>query len=358
MTSLYSPLSFTRGPQMKNRFMLAPLTNTESADDGTLSEAEFNWVTMRAEGGFGLTMTCAANVQASGQGFPGQLGIYDDRHIPGLTRLAQGIKTRDSIAIVQIHHAGMRSPAKVIGTAPRCPSDNEKTGAIALTTVEVEQLVQDFVRAAQRAEQSGFDGIEIHGAHGYMIGQFLSPSINLRQDQYGGSPENRARILFEIIEGIRSACSDNFMLGVRISPERFGVRMGEALVLAQQLLLDERIDFLDMSLWDIFKEPEEEEFKGRSLISYFTELQRGNVRLGVAGQIRTPELAHQTMEQGVDWLMLGRAALLHHDFPNRMQADEGFTPMSLPVSAEYLRSEGMGEKFITYMRTWDYFVAD
>jgi 2,4-dienoyl-CoA reductase-like NADH-dependent reductase (Old Yellow Enzyme family) len=90
--------------------MLAPLTNSQSAADGTLSDEEYRWLTMRAEGGFALTMTCASHVQAVGQGFPGQLGCFDDAHIPGLARLAEGIKQHDSLAVVQLHHAGRRSP--------------------------------------------------------------------------------------------------------------------------------------------------------------------------------------------------------------------------------------------------------
>ncbi len=111
MTKLLEPLTFTRGPAMRNRFMLAPLTNLQSNEDGTLSDEEFNWLTMRAKGGFGLTMTCAAHVQAVGQGFPGQLGIFGDEHIAGLTRLATEIKRHNSVAIAQLHHAGRRSPA-------------------------------------------------------------------------------------------------------------------------------------------------------------------------------------------------------------------------------------------------------
>ncbi len=111
MTDLFAPLSFTRGPALKNRFMLAPLTNLQSHADGRLSDDEFHWLTLRAQGGFGLTMTCAAHVQAIGQGFPGQLGIYSDDHLEGLTRLAAAIKAAGSRAFVQLHHAGMRAPA-------------------------------------------------------------------------------------------------------------------------------------------------------------------------------------------------------------------------------------------------------
>ncbi len=109
--ALFEPLSFAHGPAMKNRFMLAPLTNSQSHPDGRLSDAEFHWLTMRATGGFGLTMTCAAHVQRVGQGFPGQLGIFSDDHLEGLARLAAAIKLQNSLAVVQLHHAGMRSPA-------------------------------------------------------------------------------------------------------------------------------------------------------------------------------------------------------------------------------------------------------
>ena len=163
---LFDALGFLRGPNMKNRFMLAPLTNRQSHPDGRLSDDEFNWLTMRARGGFGLTMTCAAHVQAIGQGFPGQLGVFGDEHLGGLTRLAKSMRKHDSVAIIQLHHAGMRSPAELIGQPPVCPSDNQETGARSLGLAEV-----------------------------------------------------------------------------------------EARELAQRLMHDEKIDFVDMSLWDVFKEP-------------------------------------------------------------------------------------------------------
>ena len=156
MSNLFQPLQFKSGSSLKNRFMLAPLTNTQSHADGRLSDDEYHWLTMRAKGGFGLTMTCAAHVQAVGQGFPGQLGIFGDEHLEGLTRLAQGIKNENSLAVVQLHHAGMRSPAELIGQAPVCPSDHPETGATGLSTAAVEQLIEDFICAAERAEKSWF----------------------------------------------------------------------------------------------------------------------------------------------------------------------------------------------------------
>ena len=133
MSKLFQPIVFKSGLSMKNRFVLAPLTNTQSHADGVLSENEYRWLTMRAEGGFGLTMTCAAHIQGVGQGFPGQLGIFGDQQLEGLTKLANGIKNANSLAVVQLHHAGMRSPTDLIGRSPVCPSEHAGTGAVALS---------------------------------------------------------------------------------------------------------------------------------------------------------------------------------------------------------------------------------
>ena len=358
MSDLFQPLSFKSGAIAKNRFMLAPLTNTQSHADGRLSDDEYHWLTMRAKGGFAVTMTCASHVQANGKGFPGQLGCFSDDHLEGLARLARGIKAEQSLAVLQLHHAGMRSPKEEIGEQPVCPSDNEETDARALRLIEVEQLKEDFIAAAERVEKAGFDGVEIHGAHGYILCQFLSPTINQRTDQYGGSLENRARIIFDIIDGVRQRCSPGFLLGVRLSPERFDLKLGEVLEVAQRLMSEAQIDFLDMSLWDSFKEPAEEAFQGRTLLSYFTDLERGDVRLGTAGKINTPDDARRCLEAGADFVVLGRAAILHHDFPEQMLGDPDFEPVTLPVSRDYLHSQGLGEAFINYMAGWSGFVED
>jgi 2,4-dienoyl-CoA reductase-like NADH-dependent reductase (Old Yellow Enzyme family) len=355
---LFAPLPFASGPVMKNRFMLAPLTNQQSHADGTMSEDEFRCLTMRAEGGFGLTMTCAAHVQARGQGFAGQLGVWSDHHLEGLTRLAGAIKANDSLAFLQMHHAGVRSPAELIGETPVGPSDDPETGARALSGAEVEQLTEDFIAAAVRSERAGFDGVEIHGAHGYILCAFLSAAFNRREDRWGGSIENRARIILDIIEGVRNHCRPGFGLGLRLSPERFGLRLEEIRQVAAMAIATGALDFLDMSLWDYRKEPEEEEMKGRSLMSYFTELDRGAVRLGGAGKIRTAADARAVLEGGCDYAMIGRAAIICHDFPQRVRADPDFHPPALPVTEEHLATEGLGPAFIQYMRNWKGFVAD
>jgi 2,4-dienoyl-CoA reductase-like NADH-dependent reductase (Old Yellow Enzyme family) len=349
-------MSFIRGPAMKNRLMLAPLTNLQSHPDGTLSHDEHRWLTLRAQGGFGLTMTAAAHVQRIGQGFPGQVGIFSDIHIPGLARLAEDIRKAGSLAVVQLHHAGMRSPAGLIGEAPVCPSEDTDTGSRALTLDEVHSLRDDFIAAAVRADKAGFDGVEIHGAHGYILCQFLSAETNRRTDAYGGSPENRARLILEILDGVRAACRPDFNLGLRLSPERFGLSLMEVRDLAGRLFSEAKIDYLDMSLWDCFKEPVEEAHRGRTLMSYFTDLPRGDVRLGVAGKIMSAADARAMLDAGADFVLLGRAAILHHDWPQKARANPDFRPVSLPVTRAHLEAEGLGPAFVTYMATWAGFV--
>jgi 2,4-dienoyl-CoA reductase-like NADH-dependent reductase (Old Yellow Enzyme family) len=353
---LFEPMALARGPALKNRFMLAPLTNQQSHPDGTLSDEEFHWLTMRADGGFALVMTCAAHVQAVGQGFPGQLGVFGDQHLPGLTRLAHTIKAKGALAAVQLHHAGNRSPKDLVGT-PVCPSDDEKSGARALTLGEVEHLRDDFIAAAHRAEKAGFDGVEIHGAHGYILAQFLSGEVNRREDRYGGSPENRARIVLEIIDGVRSQCGADFQLGLRLSPERFALKLAEIRDLAARVLREGKLDYLDLSLWDYAKEPVEPEHQGRSLMSYFTELPRGHTRLGAAGKITGAEQAAEVIGKGCDYVLIGRGAVLRHDFPERVRRDRQYQSPTLPVTEKHLRDEGLSPAFVTYMNNWPGFVA-
>ncbi|MEC9464769.1 MAG: NADH:flavin oxidoreductase [Myxococcota bacterium] len=352
-----TPLTFRCGLTMPNRFMLAPMTNCQSHEDGTLSEDEFHWLTMRAKGQFGLTMTCASHVQAIGKGFPGQLGIFGPEHIDGHRRLAEAIRAEGCLAVIQLHHAGMRSPTELIGEVPICPSADEKTGARAMTHEEVIDLRNDFIKAAVRSQEAGYHGVEIHGAHGYILAQFLSSQYNHRTDAYGGSLENRARIIVEILEGVRNQCGQDFLLGLRLSPERFGLLLSEIQDLSQQFINSGLLDFIDISLWDSFKEPAEEEHQGRSLLSFFTELDCKDVRMTVAGKITTGEEVNAILASGIDFVSIGRAGILHHDFPKRVIANPSFEPIALPASRSHLANEGLSETFIQYMTKWKGFVA-
>jgi len=344
-----SSITFKNGVSIKNRFMLAPLTNQQSHEDGQLSDEEFNWLAMRAKGGFGIVMTCASHVQEEGKGFWGQLGIFSDRLIPGHQKLTAKIKEYGSLALIQLQHAGMRSPMELLKHAPLCPSDNEKTGARGLSLAEVKQLRDDFIAAARRAQKAGYDGVELHGAHGYIITQFLSKEINKRTDEYGGNFENRSRLLFEVVDGIRQVCGESFLIGVRLSPERFGMDLGEIKLIVQRLIEEDRIDFIDMSLWDCFKLPDDEKYKSKTILEHFTELDRKNVLLTSAGKIRSGKDVIRALNTGLDFVTIGRAAILHHDFPKRVIENSNFLPVENPVSKEYLGNEGVSEKFINYL---------
>jgi 2,4-dienoyl-CoA reductase-like NADH-dependent reductase (Old Yellow Enzyme family) len=353
--SLFDPLTFAHGPAWKNRFMLAPLTNQQSHPDGVMSDEEYRWLTMRARGGFGLVMTAASHVQAAGQGFPGQIGSFGDQHLEGLARLAAGIKAGGAVSSLQLHHAGHRTPATL--AAPVAPSDHAKTGARGLTGAEVEALRDDFIAAAKRAEQAGFDGAEIHGAHGYIVAQFLSPEINHRDDRYGGSTENRARLLFEIIDGVRAVTGPDFQLGLRLSAERFGLNLAEIREVTAEVFRQQKIDYFELSAWDVNKEPAEEAFQGRTLLSYFTELERGAIRVGAAGKVMGGAAAKGLLDAGCDFAVIGRAAILRHDFPERVRADADYQSPPLPASAEMLIQEGLSPAFIDYLDAFPGFVA-
>lgn len=345
--ALFTPLRMPRGPEIANRFILAPLTNCQSHDDGTLSDDEYRWLTLRAQGGFGLVTTCASHVQARGQGFDGQMGCFSDDHLPGLTRLADGLRRGGAVSSVQLHHAGMRAVkgvADIVG-----PSEDAKTGARAMTGDEVEALIDDFAAAARRAERAGFDGVQIHGAHGYILAQFLSPGTNRREDRWGGGFEGRTRLLLAVVDAVRAGCGPDFQIGLRLSPERFGLVLPEMLELARMLLAGGQLDYLDISLWDVAKTPEDPAFAGQSLMSLFTGLDRGATRLGVAGKILSGPVAQDCLRAGADYVAIGRAAILAHDFPQRVRADATYAAPEGPVSPDHLRAEGLGQAFLDYL---------
>jgi len=356
MTVLSEPLSFRRGPAMENRLMLAPMTSDQATPEGLVTDDELRWLGMRARGGFGLVMTSAAYVRPDGKAGKGQFGIFSDDHIEGYARLGAVLKAQGRVSALQLHHGGYRCPTRCV-PQPVGPSDDPESQSRAFTTAEVEQVVEDFVRAAVRAERAGFDGVELHGAHGYLLTQFLSTTDNRRDDRYGGSLENRSRVIFEIIDGVRRACRPDFQLGLRLSAERYGLRLAEMRDLAAELMRQGKIDYLDMSLWDAGKEPVEADHQGRSLFSWFTDLPRHGVRLGAAGKIMSARTAATLVEEGADFALIGRAAILHHDFAARALADPTFAARPLPVTLDYLAAEGLGARFLRYITTFEGFVA-
>lgn len=351
-------LTLDHGPAWATDFALAPLTNLQSNADGTLGEDELRWLLARAEGGFGLTMTCATYVAPGGQAWAGQLGVSDERHLPGLSRLADGIRAAGSVSSVQLHHGGRRADPALTGVPNVAPWDDPDRDTRALSTGEVQQAVEDFVNAAVRSEAAGFDGVQVHGAHGYLVCQFLDARHNQRTDGYGGSLEDRSRMLFEVLRGIRERTGPDFQVGLRLTPEGAGVLLAEAREVAGQVLASGLVDHLDLSLWDAFKEPADPDAAGTRLIDHFTALPRGKTRLGVAGKILSAADVRWCREHGADFVTIGTGAIVHHDFPQLVAADDAFTSVPQPVTREHLAAESVGPRFVDYLATgWDDFVT-
>lgn len=338
--------------------MLAPLTNQQSNPDRSANAFDVDWVRRCAEGGYALTMTCAATVQATGQAFSGQLGIDDDAQLPGLRRMAEVIREAGSLSAVQLQHGGHKAQ-RDLGGIPAPASDDPFTGARAIPIERIEAIRDDFIRAALRAERAGFDGVEVHGAFGYLLSEFLSPTLNRRTDHYGGTIENRSRLLFEVIAGIRQACNPDFQIGLRLSVERYGLRLEELRDVAAEAMRRQQIDYFDLALWDAWQPAPDGVFAGQSLLSIFADLPRHGVAFGVAGKIMTGLQAAQLVNLGCDYVLIARAAILHADFPHRVRQDPHYASPALPVSEAFLAQNGLSPAFINYMRTsWDGFVQE
>lgn len=347
---LADPLAFRRGPAWRNRIALAPLTNLQSDKDGKIGEEELRFLTMRAKGGFGLVMTCAAAVQQSGVSFSGQLSISSDAHIEGLSRLATALRACGAASAVQLQHAGARAVPAISKRPALSPYADARRNVRALTSAEVEELIGDYVAAAVRAQMAGIDGIELHGAHGYMLCQFLHAERNTRTDGFGGSYEGRTRIFRDIIDGIRKSTTGDFQLGVRLSPENYGYPIEEALRLAGELLVDDRVDYVDMSLWDCFKVPGGSYGNQRRLVDFFGALdRRPGTRLGVAGRIRSGGDALDCIASGADFVFMGRGAIVQHDLARHSIEYPDKSSAAFPVARAQLAQQGVGPAFQDYL---------
>ena len=359
--TLFDPIDFAGGARARNRIALAPLTNLQSHEDGTLSDAELRWLLRRAEGGFGIVTTCAAHVALDGQGWPGELGVFSDALIPRLRVLASGIQERGALGLVQIFHGGVRAPSKVTGQQPWSASVFHEPGSSfeaprAATEEDIQRVIGQFRDAALRSREAGFQGVEIHGAHGYLLGQFLSATMNQREDGWGGALANRARLLREVTRAVRAATPAPFVVGVRISPEDFGYAKGldldENLQVARWLAED-GIDYLHVSLWDAAsptkKRPEQH------ALPLFREAVGAGVRILAAGSVWTRAEAEALEARGADVVALGRAGIVNPEWP-RQAADPAWQPRRLPVTAEELRQRDLSPTFIDYLRRWKGFV--
>jgi NADH:flavin oxidoreductases, Old Yellow Enzyme family len=218
--------------ETKNRIVMTPMGIHLGNSDGSMSDETVAFYAARAKGGVGVIFTEVTMVEESrGRGNCKQMSAAHDKHITGLKKLADEIHKYDSKIVVQIYHPGRQGISAINGNLPMlAPSAIEcqcvHQPVVAMTTEEVEAMVENFVAAAVRIKKSGIDGVEVHGAHGYLINQFLSPHTNHRNDKYGGSFENRLRFLEEIVTGIRERCGKEFPLIVRLSVDEFYEKIG------------------------------------------------------------------------------------------------------------------------------------
>ena len=223
--------------KLRNRIVMPPMVTRYGTEDGHVTERSKNYYEARAKGGVGLIIVEATYIHPRGRAFENQLGISDEKFIPGLSELVHVIHRHGAKAAIQLHHGGREARSILIGMQPVAPSPFPgTTGEIPkeLTLEEIAEIVDFFAKAALRAERAGFDGVELHGAHGYLIDQFISPSSNKRRDIYGGDARGRARFLVEVIEAVRETVGTDYAIWCRINGKEFGKEEGTSLADAQE----------------------------------------------------------------------------------------------------------------------------
>lgn len=306
---------------------MAPMTTWSANPDETISDEELDYYRARANGA-GLILTGCTHVQPSGIGFTDEFAAYDDRFIPSLRKLASAAKNGGATAVLQLFHAGNKAvPELVPGgelvsasavVAPKGPFNEGKLAGRELTEQEIHDVIRDFGEATRRAIEAGFDGIELHGAHGFLLQNFLSPWSNLRTDQWGGSLQNRMRFPLQVVREVRRVISEHadrpFLLGYRISPEESlegGLRIDETLAFAEQLAEEGYVDYLHTSLYDILSGRAQQDTTGKTIAERFIERMAGRIPLMAAGQIRTPEQARKVVEMGLALVVVGRSLVMN-----------------------------------------------
>ena len=358
------PYTFKRtGKTIINRAVLAAMTNKQSHQNGTISSNEMKWLLRRADGGFGIITTAAANVSKEGKGWEGEIGIYDDSHIEGLTELTNRIHLTDSLIFAQIFHGGMRSPQRLTGVIPISPSKLECNESISgksskATAEDIERIIQDFTNAAIRCYKSGFDGIELHGAHGYLISQFLGTKTNLRKDKWGGDLAGRARFLTCIYTSIKKNVPEDFIIGVRISPEisSIGINLNDTIDLVEKLR-DLGLDFIHLSCWDVFSHSKLSSYKHKTLSEIIIENCKNPPTIMSTGNIWSSLDARKVLEQGADLVGVARVAISHPNWAKNLSRPN-YNPDPPPFTSKYLRSVDLSDVFIDYMKNWEGFVND
>lgn len=328
---LFKTLQLPNGAELKNRFVLAPLTHVSSHEDGTASEDEIEYLGKRAKD-VGLALTAASNVTDLGKSFPGQPSVAHDSDIEGLARLAREMKKNGAKAILQIHHGGAQAlPRLTPGSDSAAPSpitlqsfdETETHDAREITEDEISETIKAFGEAVRRAAESGFDGVEIHGANHYIIHQFVSPHFNKRTDQWG---QNRYLFAMEVIDEVMKAkdkyANGDFIIGYRFSPEEpespgINMEVTEALI---SRLVEKPLDYLHASLGDIHSKTRDGKYEGEERLELIHKWIDGAMPLIGIGSVFTADEALGAVESGnMEMIALGRALLLDYGFIGKIK---------------------------------------
>lgn len=322
---LFKSLTLPNGVEVRNRFVLAPLTHTSSNDDGTISDIELPYIEKRSKD-VGIAINAASNVNDVGKAFPGQPSVAHDSDIEGLKELAQVMKKNGAKAIVQIHHGGAQALPELTPdgdvVAPSAISlksfgQQEEHDAREMTAEEIEQTIRDFGEATRRAIEAGFDGVEIHGANHYLIHQFVSPYYNRRNDVWADNYKFPVAVIYEVIKAKKAHANDDFIIGYRLSPEEAespGISMEITEELIHQIA-NKPLDYIHVSLMDVNSVTREGKYKGENRLKLIHQWINGRMPLIGIGSVFTAEDALNAVENiGVEFVALGREILLDYDF--------------------------------------------
>lgn len=316
------------GMQLRNRIIMAPMGTLLANKDGTVSDRMCRYYEERARGGVGLIIVEITAVSPEGRVDSREVSIYDDKFMPGLKRLVGCCHSHGAKIAVQLHHAGRQTIPEVAGGQPVAPSPIpcRILGVMPreLTIAEIEGLVEAYGKAARRAREAGFDAVEIHGAHGYLVCQFLSAYSNKRTDKYGGSLENRCRFPQEIVARIKELAGADYPLLFRISAQEYvpgGLTLEETRVIARRMQ-DAGAHCIDVSAgnYETGQMIIQPGWLPRGCLVPFAEAIKKEVTVpvSVAGRINDPVLANQIIEQGkTDFVSLGRPLLADPELPRK-----------------------------------------
>ncbi|QBP42309.1 NADH-dependent flavin oxidoreductase [Paenisporosarcina antarctica] len=327
---LLEPFELPNGVQLKNRLIMAPMTNYSSNSDGTVSDDEVNYYIHRSKG-VSMVITACTYVTPNGQGFPGEFAGHTDEMIPSLRRLATAIKDEGSKAILQIFHGGRQVPADiapngdVVSASPIAYPAEGKAVPRELTEAEVEDIIVDFGQTTRRAIEAGYDGVEIHGANTYLIQQFFSPHSNRRTDRFGGSLEKRLTFPLAVVDEVQRIVKEHattsFILGYRFSPEEPetpGITMSDTLVLIDELA-NKNLDYLHVSLMDFWSTPKRGVEDTRSRIEIIQEAVGDRVPVIGVGSIYTAAEAGNALTSGIPLIGLGRGLLIDPEWVQKIE---------------------------------------